>query len=88
MLELTMWTDHYLKFPSYEAYYSTMPENLQAQASETHATDVIGTLYNQETYEPLEGFHVNLRLTETTPLPTALEPYTLPKPANPKRVFA
>lgn len=83
-----MWTDYYLKFPSYEAYYTAMPENLQHQASETHATDTIGTLYHHQTYEPLPGFHVNLRLTETTPLPTVLEPYNLPKPALPKRVFA
>ncbi len=83
-----MWIDYYLKFASYEAYYSTMPEHLQEQASETHATDVIGTLYQLETFEPLQGFHVNLRLREDIPLPPVLESASLSKPAFPKRVFA
>lgn len=83
-----MWTDYYLKFPSYEAYYGTMPQDLQTMASEHHATDTLGTLYHHETYEPMQGFHVNLRLSETTPLPAELLPYVLPRPVHPKRVFA
>ncbi|TKW60461.1 MAG: hypothetical protein DI628_06025 [Blastochloris viridis] len=83
-----MWTDYYLKFSSYEHYYQTMPENLQVEASHTHATDVIGTLYHHETFEPLQGFHVNLRLSEDTDLPAELQSFALPQPALPKRVFA
>lgn len=83
-----MWIDYYLKFADPEAFASMMPEALQAEASATHATDVIGTLYRSDTFEPLEGFHVNLRLHATTPLPAVLEPYSLPAPAVPKRVFA
>lgn len=83
-----MWTDYYLKFSSYEHYYETMPQPLQLDASHHHATDVIGTLYHNETYQPLPGFHVNLRLRQGTPLPAQLEPLALPTPAYPKRVFA
>jgi len=83
-----MWKDYYLKFNSYEDYYETMPPDLQLEASHTHATDILGTLYHQETFEPLQGFHVNLRLREDIPLPPGLESVSLAKPAFPKRVFA
>lgn len=83
-----MWTDYFLKFPTYEHYYQTMPEEWQTEASETHATDVIGTLYRNDTFAPLEGFHVNLRLKQGISLPANLQPYNLPAPALPKRVFA
>lgn len=83
-----MWTDYYLKFTSYEHFYETMPQHLQPEASHTHATDIIGTLYHNETYQPLPGFHVNLRLAEGTPLPEVLQAFSLPKPTLPKRVFA
>jgi len=83
-----MWTDYYLKFTNYENYSQTMPEALQTEASKSHATDVIGTLYRTDTFAPLDGFHVNLRLRNGTPLPPELEPFSLPTPTIPKRVFA
>ncbi len=83
-----MWTDYYLKFPTYEHFYSAMPAELLPEASASHATDIIGTLYHTQTYEAQEGFHVNLRLRTGTPLPPELLPYNLPTPTLPKRVFA
>lgn len=83
-----MWTDYYLKFADEAEFAAHMPEELMLPASESHATDIVGILYNMETYQPLPGYHVNLRLREGTPLPAALETYSLPAPALPKRVFA
>ena len=83
-----MWTDHYLKFTDANQFEQSMPEHLVIEASETHATDIIGTLFHNATFAPLEGFHVNLRLRQGTPLPPQLEPFALPTPAYPKRVFA
>ena len=63
-----------------------------------HALVVVGVLRYGAQYDGdgnltvpptvAEGWHVNLRLREGTPLPTALAPYVMPPPAFPKRVFA
>lgn len=82
-----MWTDYYLKFASENDYNQYMPENLKATASESHATDVIGVLTRMDTFEELDGFHVNLRL-RNSPLPVALGDFDVGTPEHPKRVFA
>lgn len=83
-----MWTDHYLVFTSQEDYALSMPATWQDPASETHATDVVGTLFNHETGEANEGFHVNLRLQDGIELPAEIAVKRIPAPAFPKRVFA
>ncbi len=82
-----MWTDYYLKFADEADFALNMPENLKVPASESHATDVIGALYRNDTFAALEGFHVNLRL-RGNPLPASLSAFDIGTPAQPKRVFA
>jgi hypothetical protein len=65
-----------------------MPEEWQVPATMGHAIDVVGILYRNDTFEPLEGFHVNLRLPEGVDLPQELAVFVLPTPQMPKRVFA
>lgn len=68
-----------------------------AQASVTHALDVVGTIYKptgafvedeegtrSAVMAPLDGFHVNLATDE---LPEALIPFSV-MPDHPTRVFA
>ena len=68
-----------------------------AQASVTHALDVVGTIYKptgafvedeegmrSAVMAPLDGFHVNLAIAE---LPEALMPFEV-TPDRPIRVFA
>ncbi|RYD50584.1 MAG: hypothetical protein EOP52_13815 [Sphingobacteriales bacterium] len=81
-----MWNDHYLKFADDADFNAHMPKALLGE-SETHATDVVGVLYRNDTNAALEGYHVNLRLKNGTPLPAALETFEIAPPAYPKRVF-
>ena len=72
-------------------------EPMWAQASVTHALDVVGTIYKptgefiededgmrSAVMAPLDGFHVNLAIGE---LPESLVPFAV-TPAQPSRVFA
>lgn len=83
-----MWTDYYLKFEDEAEFLAAMRDFYKAEASENHATDVVGTLFRFDTHEALEGFHVNLRLRAGTSLPSAVAGFVIATPAHPKRVFA
>lgn len=89
--------DYYLKFSDEADFQENMPENMKSPAGDNFATDIIGVIYRDATYDeegemltpPIatEGFHVNLRMVNAV-LPAALEPYSIEAPTNPKRVWA
>jgi hypothetical protein len=96
------WADHYLKLPSEAAWLKAIPATWKVPNesghlvlslfSGTHAVDVVGILYRDDTPEgqpPVarEGFHVNLRLPDDRTVPVSMLPFVIPAPVKPSRVF-
>ena len=94
-------TDYYLKFPD-EATSYTIAQNLGIvietpegirldRFNEHYAIDVIGEIVLPDDSSgqsiTLQGWHVNLRIIDDSPLPAELQPYTITV-ANPYRVWA
>ncbi len=79
-----MWTDHYLKCDTRETFDTAM----ELVDSTGMAVDTIGTLYRDDTGAATDGYHVNIRMSGSSPLPAALEPFVIPAPVMPRRVFA
>ena len=80
--------DLYLRAPDKEAMLAALAEaGMAAEASERHALDLIGTLYNDDE-EELPGFHANLQLLEQVDLPAVLQALIIDIPNTPRRVWA
>ena len=86
--------DYFLTFPDKEAFESVMgqPQDDGLYSTPDMAVDVIGVIYRNTgtDEEPVfiasAGYHVNV--SSTTPVTPLLEPFLIPTPEQPKRVFA
>jgi hypothetical protein len=87
--DIVMSVDFYLRFPDAATALSALAaagmvnDGQPVTANHSWALDLIGPLGANTAY------HVNLRYVDgTADLPVALQPYSLPKPAVEKRVWA
>ena len=82
--------DLYLKFNSENQANSILFDIQNSEGEVTKipkytAIDMVGIIYKN--HLPLEGFHVNIRVTASEDI-TDLEPFVIPEPKTPSRVWA